>query len=63
MRLPLRQEKAHSSAENKAWHREPNSCLNSVRGHDMQDEDGPEREAHHATGREETDSQGCVRSL
>jgi hypothetical protein len=41
MRLPLRQEKTHSGAENKAGHREPNSCLNSVCGDDVRMRTGP----------------------
>jgi len=63
MRLPLRQEKAYSGAEDEPGHCEPNGRLNSVCGHDVQDDDRAEREAHHATGGEETDPEGCVRSL
>ena len=63
MRLPLRQKKAHSGAEDEPRHREPNRRLNPVCGDDVQDDDRAEREAHHATGSEETDPEACVRSL
>ena len=35
----------------------------AVRGDEVQDEDRPERETHHATGGEETDAEGCIRRL
>ena len=63
MRLPLRQRSANSGAEDEPRQREPDRCLDAVRGDDVQDDDRPERETHHATGGKETDAEGCVRCL
>ena len=63
MRLPLRQEDAHRHAEDEPGHREPNRCLTAVCGNEVQDDDRPEGETHHATGGEESDTEGCVGRL
>ena len=63
MRLPFGQEKAYRGAEDEPGHREPDGRLETVCGDDVQDDHWPECEAHHATGSEETDAQGCVRRL
>ena len=63
MRLPLRQKDTYRDAEDEPGHREPDRCVTAVRGDEVQDEDRPERETHHATGGEETDAEGCIRRL